>query len=246
MPQAPILLISDLHLCPQQPEIAALFLGFLDQPIVKNAAALYILGDLFEAWAGDDDLADTFNRRICDALLHCSASTAIYFIAGNRDFLIGQDFAHASGVQLLDEPRLLDLGGVTTLLMHGDTLCSDDRAYQDFRTMVRNPDWQRSFLARPLAERKAQIAALRQRSEAEKQDKPALIMDVNENTVANTLRSHGYPRLIHGHTHRQGSHTHWIDGQPCQRWVLGDWHHDGNYLLIDEHGHCQFHTLPCS
>lgn len=234
-------LISDLHLCPTRPEIAGLFLDFLaDQ--AREAAALYILGDLFEYWAGDDELDDTFNARICEGLRNCAAATPIYFIAGNRDFLIGADFARASAVTLLDEPLLLDIAGTPTLLMHGDTLCSDDQAYQDFRSMVRNPAWRADFLAKPLAERKARIEALRRRSEAEKQTKPAAIMDVNATTVAATLRAHAYPRLIHGHTHRQGNHVHHVDGHACERWVLGDWHDSGNYLAIDATG-CLFHLL---
>lgn len=234
-------LISDLHLCPTRPEIAGLFLDFLAGR-AREAAALYILGDLFEYWAGDDELGDAFNARICEGLRDCAATTPIYFIAGNRDFLIGADFAHASGITLLDEPQLLDIAGTATLLMHGDTLCSDDRAYQDFRSMVRNPAWRADFLGKPLAARKVQIEALRRRSEEEKQIKPAAIMDVNAATVAATLRAHGYPRLIHGHTHRQGSHVHHVDGHACERWVLGDWHDSGNYLAVDATG-CRFHPL---
>lgn len=236
------LLISDLHLCPTRPGIVELFLAFLGRQ-ARDAAALYILGDLFEYWAGDDDLSDPFNAHICEQLRACAERTPIYFIAGNRDFLVGEAFAHASGIRLLDEPQLLALAGKPSLLMHGDTLCSDDRAYQDFRKMVRNPAWRADFLARPLTERKAQIAALRKRSEAEKQSKPAAIMDVNIETVADTLRAHGYPRLIHGHTHRQGSHVHHVDGHNCERWVLGDWHDSGNYLVVDAAG-CRFQHLP--
>lgn len=236
--------VSDLHLCPTRPAIAGLFCDFLADR-ARNADALYILGDLFEYWAGDDDISDPFNARICAALHACAAETPIRFIAGNRDFLIDADFARASGATLLTEPQLIDVGGTPTLLMHGDTLCSDDLAYQNFRTIVRNPAWRSEFIAKPLAERKAQIEALRQRSEQEKQIKTAAIMDVNADTVAESLRAHGYPRLIHGHTHRQGSHIHRIDGHACERWVLGDWHDSGNYLACDAHG-CRFHELLLS
>lgn len=234
-------LVSDLHLCPTRPAIAGLVCDFLARQ-ARQADALYILGDLFEYWAGDDDLDDPFNARICAALRDCAKDTALYFIAGNRDFLIDAGFARASGATLLAEPQLLAIGGTPTLLMHGDTLCSDDVAYQDFRRMVRDPAWRADFLAKPLAARKAQIEALRRRSEAEKQVKSAAIMDVNTDTVAATLRAHGYPRLIHGHTHRQGSHVHHVDGHACERWVLGDWHDSGNYLACDAAG-CRFHAL---
>ncbi len=235
------LFVSDLHLCPTRPAIAGLFLDFLANE-ARRADDLYILGDLFEYWAGDDDLADPFSARICAALRTCAETVPIRFIAGNRDFLIGRDFARASGVMLLEEPHLADLAGTPTLLMHGDTLCSDDTAYQNFRALVRTPAWRDDFLAKPLAERKAQIETLRQRSELEKQIKSAAIMDVNADTVAATLRKHGYPRLIHGHTHRQGSHMHRVDGHACARWVLGDWHDHGNYLACDADG-CRFHEL---
>lgn len=240
-PRNATLLISDLHLCPEQPHITRLFVHFLTH-IAPAAAALYILGDLFEYWAGDDDLADPFNASICTTLRTCAATTPIIFLPGNRDFLISQEFATASGLTLLDEPQQPDIAGTPTLLLHGDTLCTDDLAYQEFRRMVRTPGWCSSFLARPLAERKAQIAAMRQRSTQEKQEKSAAIMDVNTEAVATILRDHGYPRLIHGHTHRPGQHQHIIDGHSCTRHVLGDWGKLGNYLACDETG-CHAHTF---
>lgn len=235
--------ISDLHLCPTRPAIADLFCHFLNEQ-TPQADALYILGDLFEYWAGDDDLDDPFNARIGNALRNCAATTPIYLLVGNRDLLIGADFARASHVTLLDEPTRIPSSGITapTLLMHGDTLCSDDIAYQNFRTLVRTPAWRNEFLARPLAERKTQIEALRRRSEEEKQIKPTALMDANPDTVAATFRAHGYPRLIHGHTHRQAHHLHSVDGHACERWVLGDWHDSGNYLILDQHG-CRFREL---
>lgn len=225
--------ISDLHLCAQEPHATQLFAKLLAQ-LQTQDAALYILGDLFEYWAGDDDRADTYNQHICQLLRRCSQQIPIYFLAGNRDFLIGADFAAATGVQLLSEPLELRLDGHTLLLLHGDSLCTDDTAYQHFRQEVRNPLWQRAFLARPLAERKAHIAGLRARSQQEKQDKPAAIMDVNATAVTAVLRQHHYPVLIHGHTHRLARHTLDIDGQTCTRWVLGDWHDSGNALLYQD------------
>ena len=165
-----------------------------------------------------------------------------FLLASPVMFLIGASFARASGMTLLQEPHPANLAGTPTLLMHGDTLCSDDIAYQNFRSMVRTSTWCDDFLARPLAARKAQIKALRRHSEQEKQIKSAAIMDVNADTVAATLRAHGYPRLIHGHTHRQGQHTHHVDDHACERWVLGDWHDSGNYLSCDASG-CRFHAL---
>jgi UDP-2,3-diacylglucosamine hydrolase len=237
------LFISDLHLCPTRPAIVGLFQDFLTRQ-ARQADALYILGDLFEYWAGDDSIDDAFNAAVCAALKDLADSgTAVSFIAGNRDFLADAGFAEASGARMLAEPTLTDIAGSPTLLMHGDTLCSDDAAYQDFRHEVRSPAWRSRFLALPLAERKAQIEALRRKSEQEKQTKSAAIMDVNANTVSEVLRSHGYPRLIHGHTHRPAHHTHAVDGHLCDRWVLGDWYENGNYLRCDESG-CRYLTLP--
>jgi len=237
------LFISDLHLCPTRPAIVGLFQDFLTRQ-ARQADALYVLGDLFEYWAGDDSLGDTFNAAVCAALKDLSdQGTRVRFIAGNRDFLADAGFALASGAEILAEPTLTGIAGTSTLLLHGDTLCSDDAAYQDFRREVRSPAWRTSFLSQPLAERKAQIEALRRRSEHEKQIKSAAIMDVNASTVAEVLRSHGYPRLIHGHTHRPAHHTHEVDGHLCERWVLGDWYENGNYLRCDESG-CHYLTLP--
>ncbi len=234
--------LSDLHLCPARPEIHQLFEQYLAEN-AQTAQAIYILGDLFEYWAGDDDLDDPFNVEVCTALRQCAEKTLIHFMPGNRDFLVGEAFSAFSGVRLLTDPQMLVLAGMPTLLMHGDTLCSDDQDYQQFRMMVRNPAWRSDFLARPLAARKAQIEALRQRSQIEKQTKSAEIMDVNEQTVADIFRRHGYPRLIHGHTHRQNAHTYTVDGHSCTRWVLGDWHDSGNYLACDAQG-CRFVMLP--
>jgi UDP-2,3-diacylglucosamine hydrolase len=214
-----------------------LFLDFLGGP-ARDAKSLTILGDLFDYWAGDDDLADPFNSRIVAALHELSNSgVAISFMAGNRDFLVGAAFAAAAGLSLLPDPCLRDIGSVPTLLTHGDALCTDDPDYQHFRAQVRDPAWRTTFLARPLAKRKREIEALRARSEAEKKIKPAAIMDVNADAVIAALATHGAHAMIHGHTHRQGRHEHIVEGIPCSRWVLGDWHSDrGNALLCDPAG----------
>jgi len=223
--------VSDLHLSPDEPATLARFLAFLAGP-ARSAKRLTILGDLFDYWAGDDDLADPFNASIVAALHRASeAGVALFFMAGNRDFLAGNAFASAAQLTLLPDPCLRDIAGVTTLLTHGDLLCTDDADYQGFRRMVRAPAWQASFLARPLAARKAEITALRQRSEGEKKIKTPAVMDANPDTVIATLRQHGAQAIIHGHTHHQGQHTHAVDGRSCQRWVLGDWHADRGTAL---------------
>ena len=151
----------------------------------------------------------------------------MFFMRGNRDFLIGDGFAEAAGLKLLPDPTLVSLYGTPTLLMHGDTLCTDDVKYQAFRTQVRDPVWQKDFLAKPLAMRKAMIADVRDQSRREMKEKPPEIMDVNLNAVADAFRQHGYPRMIHGHTHRPAHHTLDVDKRKCARWVLTDWYARG-------------------
>jgi len=153
------------------------------------------------------------------------------FMPGNRDFLVAEAFAAAAGLTLLPDPVVRDIGGVTTLLSHGDLLCTDDLDYQRFRAQVRAPAWRAAFLARPLAERKREIAALRAMSETQKQVKPAALMDVNDAAVVAAMTQHDAQAMIHGHTHRQGRHEHRVGGVSCPRWVLGDWHPErGNAL----------------
>lgn len=204
-----------------------------------EAEALYILGDLFDAWVGDDDLAEPLHAEVTQALARLSGSgVRVHLLHGNRDFLIGPAFAQAAGLQLLPDPTLIDLYGTPTLLTHGDTLCSDDAAYLAFRDQVRAPAWHSAFLAQPLAERKALAAQWRARSEQEKQSKSEAIMDANPDAVADTLRRHGYPRLIHGHTHRPARHEHQVDGRLCERWVLPAWDAAGGYLRCTRDGRC--------
>ena len=155
---------------------------------------------------------------------------------GNRDFLLGRSFADACGASLLADPTLVEMHGTATLLTHGDLLCSGDTDYVAFRATVRSLDWQRRFLAQPLPQRKAQIAELRAQSRLEQSRKSAAIMDVDAETVDNTLRKYGYPRLVHGHTHRPARHVHTVDGRACERWVLPDWHERGGYLHCDKAG----------
>ena len=228
------LFISDLHLCPTRPQITALFLRLLEGE-VRQAEALYILGDLFEYWIGDDDCVDPFNATIITALRQLSDSgTNIFLMHGNRDFLLGTAFCRSAGVTLLDDPTMINLHGTATLLMHGDTLCTDDIKYQAFRKQVRDPAWQQQFLSQPLAQRTAIAQEYRRISETAKQTKAMGIKDVTLETLEAVLRQYNYPRLIHGHTHRPAHHVHHVDGHHCERIVLTDWNEHGGYLRCDE------------
>ena len=230
------LFISDLHLAASQPRSMAAFRRFIADT-APQAEALYVLGDLFDYWAGDDDLEDACHAEVIAALRGLArCGTKICLLRGNRDVLMGEALANACCATLLDDPALIDLYGTPTLLSHGDALCTHDAEYQRFRAQVHDADFRRQFLARPLAERKAMIAQLRERSIAEKQVKDSAIMDVSEDAVAALLREHGFPRLIHGHTHRPGRHEHIVDGRACERWVLGDWHRQGSALRCDAQG----------
>ena len=239
------LFISDLHLCAGRPQSNAAFFGFLERE-ARGADALYILGDLFEYWAGDDDLDDPFNASVVAALARFVAGgVPTYLMHGNRDFVIGAAFARASGVQLLPDPTLLRLYGQAVLLMHGDTLCTLDLQYQAFRREARSEAWIGRLLRQPLAERKAAVEDLRRKSEQEKRIKAAAIMDVAPAEVEAQLRRYGYPRLIHGHTHRPARHLHTVDGHTCERWVLADWYQGGSYLACDAGG-CRALTVRAS
>lgn len=230
------LFISDLHLSADHADSMAAFRRFM-RDHAPHAERLYILGDLFEFWAGDDDSDDPFHAEVIALLRGLSAhQTQVFILHGNRDLLMGEALATACRAQLLDEPTLIDLYGAPTLLSHGDTLCTDDVEYQAFRKQVHSAEFQNSFLAQPLAARKAYIKNLRERSHTEKQHKSMAIMDVNLDAVAELLRAHHYPTLIHGHTHRPAKHEHQIDGKPCVRWVLGDWGEKGNALRCDADG----------
>ncbi|MBI2381048.1 MAG: UDP-2,3-diacylglucosamine diphosphatase [Gammaproteobacteria bacterium] len=225
----PTLLISDLHLQESQPRLSALFQQFMAN-IAPESEALYVLGDCFEAWVGDDD-DSAFHRAIIGAFRRYSDSgKALYFLHGNRDFLLGEEFAQACGGQLLQGPVVHELGGQPTLLMHGDELCTDDAAYLAFRAQVRHPAWQVAFLAKPLVERHQIAAGLRAASKEAAMGKSESIMDVNDQAVLTALREHDVPRLIHGHTHRPAYHR---PAAGRQRIVLGDWHERGCYLRIE-------------
>lgn len=232
-----ILFISDLHLAPQAPGVTRLFLDFLGSR-ARAAEQLFILGDLFEAWPGDDcleDPEDSFAADIVDAL-HALASVGVCVsvMHGNRDFLLGNHFAARSGVRLLPDPYVLSLPAWQFVLSHGDALCTDDHDYQAFRALARRPDWQATFLGKSLPERKAMAIAARQKSKSAKRDKADYLMDVNAGATDDFLRAHGYATLIHGHTHRPATHDHLIDGIHVERWVLADWQEtQGEFLCWD-------------
>lgn len=231
----PTLFISDLHLDDKRPDILRAFLHFLERE-APAAQALYILGDLFEAWVGDDDdspLADTCRsalRRVSES------GTRVYFMHGNRDFLLGERFAADTGSELLPDPCVVDLYGTPTLLMHGDSLCTADTAYMELRQQVRSPEWQQSLLAQPLTQRRQLARQLRTASAEANSNKAEDIMDVTPAAVREVMAAHRCQRLIHGHTHRPAVHDLAIEGQAAQRIVLGDWDSHRWVLRVDEDG----------
>jgi len=228
----PELFISDLHLTEERPAANERFIELLEKK-GRTADALYILGDFFEYWIGDDDLGQPFNSVIAGLLKDLTRrGVKLYLMHGNRDFLIGEGFCAATGATLLQDPTVMEIGGVPTLLVHGDTLCTDDVEYQTWRRKARDPAFQAAFLAKPLAERRQQVNQMREKSKQVVQEKTAEIMDVNDDAVRQALREHGVRRLIHGHTHRPGRHALEVDGERCERWVLPDWYGRGGYLEI--------------
>lgn len=216
--------VSDLHLRAERPDLTRRFAVFLADTAASNVDTLFILGDLFEYWIGDDDLTASFNADVC-ALLRGTVDmgTRVFFIAGNRDFLIGETFAAAAGIKLLPEAAIVGAGDTAILLLHGDTLCTDDLPYQEFRRMVRSARWQRDFLARPLAERRTEVESLRRRSTKAKQEKAPALMDANPGAIRAALADHGCTGLIHGHTHRPGHERIQLATASAERWVLSDW-----------------------
>ncbi len=225
------LFIADLHLCAQEPAITAGFLRFLQREAI-HADALYILGDLFEAWIGDDD-PEPLHGEIAAALKRLrQAGVPCYFIHGNRDFLLGKRFAHASGMTLLPEEQVVDLYGRRILIMHGDTLCTDDQAYQEFRSKVHNTWIQRFFLALPLRWRLKIAAKMRARSQQSNQYKSETIMDVNPQAVEQAMMRHNVHWMIHGHTHRPAAHQLDLPTGEAHRIVLGAWHVEGSMIKV--------------
>ena len=194
-----------------------------------------MLGDLFEYWIGDDDVDEPFHAVVAGFFNRLTRGGCRLFVMhGNRDFLMGERFCKATGAELLADPTVAEVGGERTLLMHGDTLCIDDLDYQNWRRTARSPQWQNGFLKKSLAERRAAVHGLREKSKEVIQAKAAEIMDVNDDAVREALRRHGVSRLIHGHTHRPGRHRLEVDGKPAERWVLPDWYGKGGYLELSD------------
>lgn len=227
------LFISDLHLHETRPHITRAFFRFLQTQAV-GAEQLYILGDFFDAWIGDDD-DNSLNTEVAAELKKLSDSgTQIFLMHGNRDFLLGEKFAAQAGARLIAEGTVIDLYGCPTLLLHGDDLCIDDKDYIAFRQQVRSPQWQQHILAQPLAARRALAAQLREKSQAMNSLKAEDIMDVSQAEVIRVMQHAKVTRLIHGHTHRPARHTLEINAQSAERIVLGDWHNLGWAILADK------------
>lgn len=224
------LFISDLHLSDDRPDILERLESLLDG-YAGRTEALYILGDLFEAYVGDDDDAPLIHDVAAQLKAFSGRGSDVFFMHGNRDFLVGEQFAERAGLTLLPDPTRIDLAGKPTLLMHGDSLCTDDVAYQAFRQQVRAPTWQQAFLSQPLATRRAIADQARQKSQQHTASASESIMDVNPLAVEETFVHHGLRRIIHGHTHRPGWHQY---AAHCERIVLGDWFDQASMLVVDD------------
>jgi len=242
MPGMTTLFVSDLHLDPARPAITALFLAFL-RGEARGADALYILGDLFEAWIGDDTPSPAADAVATELRALADSGVPVYFMAGNRDFLVGEDYARRAGLRILPDPTVIDLYGHPTLLMHGDLLCTDDVAYQQFRAQTRDPAFIANFLAQPLAARlafaqQARAASQARQSELKEGDRAQFetVTDVAPAEVEATFARYGIDRLIHGHTHRPAIHSLQVGDMPATRVVLGDWYEQGSVLRVDPDG----------
>ncbi|GGB90635.1 UDP-2,3-diacylglucosamine hydrolase [Marinobacterium zhoushanense] len=229
------LFIADLHLQPERPELFRAFRYFLDD-IARPGDALYMLGDIFEYWIGDDAPLPGLEPIFQRVRALSDAGSRIYFQHGNRDFLVGSALMVQLGAELLPEAQRIELPTGAALIMHGDQLCTDDSAYQQFRTQVRNPEWQQSFLSQPIEQREAIARQMRQQSQQQGAMKAEAIMDVNADAVRNTMLAHRVELLIHGHTHRPNIHQNQIGSGQGERIVLGDWSESGWYLRVDESG----------
>jgi UDP-2,3-diacylglucosamine hydrolase len=234
------LFIADLHLAGERPEASEQFFRFLDEEAAR-AGALYVLGDLFEYWAGDDELAESSGDPLAAAVAQgfrrlVDSGVAVHFMHGNRDFLASGAFLRASGAQFLQDPSVLRISREPVALLHGDTLCTDDAAYQAWRAQARSAVFQRELLAMPLAERRRRIGEMREQSRQVTAATPPEIMDVNADAVRDAFRRLRVRRMIHGHTHRPARHELEVDGTRCERWVLPDWYGPGGYLAFDEVG----------
>ena len=242
MPGMTTLFVSDLHLDPARPAITELFLAFL-RGEARNADALYILGDLFEAWIGDDTPSPAADAVATELRALADSGVPVYFMAGNRDFLVGEDYARRAGFRILPDPTVIDLYGRPVLLMHGDLLCTDDVAYQQFRAQTRDPAFIANFLSQPLAARvafaqQARAASQAHQSEMKQGDRATFetVTGVAPAEVEATFTRYGVDRIIHGHTHRPAIHPLQVGEAPCTRVVLGDWYEQASVLRVDPDG----------
>ena len=232
----PRLFLSDLHLAPERAAEAAAFRAFCAGP-AREASAVYILGDLFDWWIGDDQLRDGFFAEMAACIGGITAAgVPVHCVHGNRDFLLGEGFARATGAKLLPERSILDIDGARVLISHGDELCTGDVDYQNYRARMRDPATQRRLLRLPLFFRRLIARWLRRKSASETALKPESIMDVDPGAVAAAFREHAVARMIHGHTHRPATHALDVDGVPRERIVLADWHGAGEYVELDAQG----------
>ena len=234
---ARVILVSDLHLSRERPATNEIFFRFLAEK-ARNVEALYVLGDLFEVWIGDDDLVaedgDPLGREVATAFAGLGRrGTRVFLMHGNRDFLMGERLCGAAGATLLDDPTVTEIGGVRTILTHGDVLCTDDVDYQKWRATARSEAWQREFLSKSVSERRRLVGELRETSRAMTRSKAPEITDVNPDAVRDSLLRHRVRRMIHGHTHRPALHEMRLGGRSFERWVLPDWYGTGGYLEFD-------------
>ncbi|MBD1390302.1 UDP-2,3-diacylglucosamine diphosphatase [Neiella sp. HB171785] len=236
-------LLSDMHVTEQRPDITQTLLDFLAGP-AKQADAVYLLGDVFDYWVGDDYRTDTIDQVKAALAALSAAGVALYFIAGNRDFLIGRRFSKETGVTILPEHSVVDLYGQSALLMHGDTLCTLDVDYQKFRRKSRSWWWPLLMLRLPLKVRTRIAENMKKQSKSAKSEKSMTIMDVTQTEVERQMTLHQSRLLIHGHTHRQAIHSLDIDGKQGRRIVLGDWFKQGNVLACTDDGEIRFIELP--
>lgn len=229
-----IVFISDLHLMPERPQTMELFVNFAGE-IASKADALYILGDFLEVWWGDDDPATAYTE-VFNSLTNLSENhaTEVYLMHGNRDFMIGDSLARRCHFEIIEDPHKIKIQGQDALLMHGDTLCTDDIEYQKFRQMVRNQEWQQQFLRKSLEERYQIAKAIREESQQSTKDKDEYIMDVNQGETDRVFLDNHVDLIIHGHTHRPAIHRETNNNRETTRIVLGDWHDTGSYLRIND------------
>ena len=227
--------ISDIHISEQYPEIGEQLIDFLENQ-AQQSDALYILGDLFEYWLGDDDTNHEYKKIQSALKLFTGTKTPTYFMHGNRDFLIGETFANETGITILSDPSIIDLYGEKVLISHGDIFCTDDIEYQSNRKQTRDPNWQKMILGKSLKERKKLACEARKKSSMHTQQTKELLMDVNQSEINKTFKKYSLNQIIHGHTHKPAIHNSMINGELYKRIVLGDWYEQGSVLKWDQSG----------